>query len=152
MRMLFSYVNRGMQTVLNNPGQFLHLLPVSDQAMMTLYVSAALPSTQVVCEINEDTLETALREADTAAKQTSNDWIRRAVMSKTSFVDVKDIIEKFVSFLTAGIVFVYLYLKMMWLISSLFNPYGCYANVLFICCVFFLILSVVCYCSHIVSG
>lgn len=143
MQMPFSYVNRGMQTVLNNPGQFLHLLPVSDQAMMTLYVPAALPSTQVVCEINEDTLETALREADTAAKQTSNDWIRRAVMSKTSFVDVKDIIEKFVSFLTAGIVLVYLYLKIMWLISSLFNPYGCYANVLFICCVSFLIFSVV---------
>ena len=72
---------------------------------MTLYVPSALPSTQVVGEINEDILETALREADAAAKQTSNDWIRRAVMSKTAFLDVKDIIEKFVSFLTAGIVF-----------------------------------------------
>ena len=122
---------------MNYPGQFLHLLPVSDQAMMTLYVPAGRPSTLAVCEISENTLETALREADTAAKQTSNDWIRRAVMSKTTFLDVKDIIDKFVSFLTAGVVFFMTIFNYMWFVSALFNPYRCYANGSFICCVSF---------------
>jgi hypothetical protein len=98
-------------TYLNNPGQYLHLLPVDDQEMMALYCAAALPSTQAVCEISANTLEKALREADTAAKQKSNDWIRRAVTSKTTALDAKDIIDKFVSFLSAGVGFIHNYLQ-----------------------------------------
>ena len=80
----------------------MHLLPLNDQEMLALYLASAPPVSDAACEISADTLEAALCEADAAAKEKSNDWIRRAVTAKTTALDAKDIVDKFISFISEG--------------------------------------------------
>ncbi len=86
----------------DSSGRHLHLLPLSDQEMLALYLASAPPVPDAACEISADTLEAALCEADAAAKEKSNDWIRRAVTSKTRVLDAKGIVDKLISFISEG--------------------------------------------------
>ena len=94
--------------MLENPERRLHLLPVDDQKMMDLFSAAAFPDAQALCELSAETLEKALCEADAGAKEKSNDWIRRAVTSKTVALNANAIIDKCVAFLSEGAAIMYI--------------------------------------------
>ena len=90
-------------SVIFNPGRFLPSLPVDDLEMLALSSTVPSPGMHSVGELSSETLENMLRDVDAAAKENSCDWIRRAITSKTKVLDTKDIIDKFVRFLSAGI-------------------------------------------------